>query len=289
MFSCVVKMSAAKDLRTKSGPIYWVKSNWQYAYISKRLIQNIYVVCLITIIGAGLNREPGKSIFKTTFNNAESIALVSAGIIFLLETGDRQKRNQYEAWQVINSAQSQTGSGGRIQALEDLLRDGVDLEGVSASGADLSGINLESGQLSRANLARAHLDGANLKGANLEGARLTFANLEGANLREANLEGAELGEANLQNADLKGANLEGSIFLVTDLRKTRGLNLEALNSPSPPLLCNSPLPSGIEIKGGKDRDCDQMASVLLARYPEIFINLEDAEDFVNEQCEKNWD
>ena len=50
------------------------------------------------------------------------------------EAQDQRKEKHYRAWQIINSAQGKGGSGGRIQALEELNREGVSLDGVNLSG-----------------------------------------------------------------------------------------------------------------------------------------------------------
>ncbi len=58
---------------------------------------------------------------------------------------DRQQRldqAHLTAWQVINSAQGQQASGGRIEALEILSKDGVRLDRLDARGAYLGSINL---------------------------------------------------------------------------------------------------------------------------------------------------
>ena len=179
----------------------------------------IVVLCTSTI-AFWLSEEKPKTLKDAVailFSNAEPIAISSAAFVFILEIPDRKKRDHYEAWQVVNSAIGQTGSGGRIQALEDLCADGVDLEGLAAPNADLSGIDLRDGKLNRANLEKTELDKANLKGAylveaNLEGANLKGAILKGAYLIGANLEGANLEGANLQGANLKGAHLKGANF-----------------------------------------------------------------------------
>ena len=46
------------------------------------------------------------------------------GVIFYYsESGDRRKQRHYQAWQVVNSALGQHGSGGRIEALQELNAD----------------------------------------------------------------------------------------------------------------------------------------------------------------------
>lgn len=116
----------------------------------------------------------------------------------------------YQAWQVINSAQGKGGSGGRIEALGDLLRHNVSLAGINLDGAWLEGVQLPDATLTRgsfqnANLSQANLADANLEGADIRHALLVAANLTGAKLHGANLAGARLSAATLDDADLTDA------------------------------------------------------------------------------------
>lgn len=145
------------------------------------------------------------------------------GVLFAVakywgESGTRQRQAHYQAWQIINVAQGQQGSGGRIEAIQDLHEDHVSLVGLTANGAFLAKIQLENASLDRANLAEADLKEANLRGAslldaNLEGAILRGADLTGANLRFANLEGALLGRSRVEGSDLDGRLSPEFIFL----------------------------------------------------------------------------
>jgi len=163
-----------------------------------------------------------RNVIHILFDRAEPISLIVAVLIFLIEIPDRKKRNQYDAWQVINSAQSQCASGGRIQAIQDLNDAGVSLEGLTVPQADLSRIRLPSGQLSRANFEQAYIDNAELEEAdfsyaNLKRANLTRANLKKANLSGADLSGADLSFATLHNTNLYKANLKGASLTLTEL------------------------------------------------------------------------
>lgn len=120
-----------------------------------------------------------------------------------------RKAANYQAWQVINTAQGKGGSGGRIDALQDLTRAGVSLAGVRLDGAWLEAIQLESAHLERASLRGANLLGAKLRGANLQFADLSGADLTGADLRGAVLKGAILSGTVLGAAELEGAVLAG--------------------------------------------------------------------------------
>lgn len=120
-----------------------------------------------------------------------------------------RKAANYQAWQVVNTAQGKGGSGGRVDALQDLVRNGVSLAGVRLDEAWLEGIRLDGASLPRASLRKAMLQGANLRGANLQDADLSGADLTGADLRGALLKGAKVAGATLATAELEGADLYG--------------------------------------------------------------------------------
>src|ERR1017187_263462 len=111
---------------------------------------------------------------------------VLIGVIFYFsESGDRIKQRHYQAWQVINTAQGKGGSGGRIEALQELNEDKIQLVGVDVSSAFLQGVHLE-----HANLLRADLSAADLRGSDFRFADLTYADMHAANFRGSNLENA---------------------------------------------------------------------------------------------------
>lgn len=115
--------------------------------------------------------------------------------------------SNYQAWLVVNSAQGKGGSGGRIDALANLVRQKQSLAGVNLDGAWLVGVNLRGADLANAslkdaNLQGAILSGANMKSANLDGANFTAAQLDGALLQGAFVVGTRLSAANLTRADL---------------------------------------------------------------------------------------
>lgn len=187
------------------------------------------------------------SFWLSTIASALTIAelLVLLGGVYLLwaRRGERRraeaeaaviarKAANYQAWQVVNSAQGKGGSGGRIDALQDLNANGVSLAGVRLDGAWLEGIQLPSAHLSQASLREVNLCGANLRGANLQLADLTDANLLGADLREAHLKGAILKGAQLGTVDLGGADLR-EIRDWSLIGSVSYLNVEAVrNAPS---------------------------------------------------------
>lgn len=154
-----------------------------------------------------------------------SLSILVGIIFYFSETGDRIKQRHYQAWQVINTAQGKGGSGGRIEALQELNADKVPLVGVNVASAFLQGVHLE-----RANLLRADLSAADLRGSALRRADLTFANLQSTNLRGSDLENATLASANLTDSDLVGSNLTGAKLDNADLSSAdlRNTNLQGI-------------------------------------------------------------
>jgi hypothetical protein len=147
-----------------------------------------------------------------------NFSVLAAVIFYYSESGDRIKQRHYQAWQVINTAQGKGGSGGRIDALQELNADGVALVGVDVSSAFLQGIRLE-----RANLLRSDFSAADLRGSDLRSADFTDADLHSANMRGSNLRGASFRETNMNDVDLWGsdlteAKLDGADLGGADLR-----------------------------------------------------------------------
>jgi len=136
-----------------------------------------------------------------------TFSVLIAVIFYFSESGDRIKQRHYQAWQVINTAQGKGGSGGRIEALQELNADKVPLVGVDVSSAFLQGLNLKG-----ANLMRSDFSSADIREGNLTAVDFTLANLNSANLREAALDHARFQDADLRGADLSGSSLEGVDF-----------------------------------------------------------------------------
>jgi hypothetical protein len=138
---------------------------------------------------------------------------VLIGVIFYFsESGDRVKQRHYQAWQVINTAQGKGGSGGRIEALQELNADKVPLVGVDVSSAFLLGLNLHG-----ADLMRSDFSSADLRNSNLIAVNFSLANLHSANLRDSSLDHAVFAQADLADADLAGCSLVGADFSGTVL------------------------------------------------------------------------
>ncbi len=167
----------------------------------------------------GLRTVPRWSFWlQQTWAGAELLALLFAAYQLWARREERRRAEaeaavvalkgaNYQAWSVVNSAQGKGGSGGRIDALQDLNRNQISLAGVRLDGAWLETIALPGARLRQASLCEANLIGADLQNADLTGADLTDANLTGAKLQGAFLKGANLAGAQLGTADLRGADL----------------------------------------------------------------------------------
>jgi hypothetical protein len=161
-----------------------------------------------------------------------SFSILIAVIFYFSESGDRLKQKHYQAWQVINTAQGKGGSGGRIEALQELDQDGVALIGVDLSGAFLQGVSLPRARLTRANLNAVDARNSNFQNATLTSADLRSGNFRHSNLSQAKLEDADLGEGDFCFADLRGANLAGATLDGADLEKTdlAGIQWQSIKS-----------------------------------------------------------
>jgi hypothetical protein len=155
---------------------------------------------------------------------AGRFSVVVAVVFYIAGRGDRAKAKHYEAWQVINAAAGRPGTGGRIDALQDLSHDGISLAGVDLSGgARLPHLHVPGADLNQAILFRAVMDSSDLRGCKLQGANLSLADLRWADLRDADLTGAVLDSANLYRARLHravlaaGTSLRGCTLAEADL------------------------------------------------------------------------
>lgn len=140
------------------------------------------------------------------------VSIVVVAVVYVLEADDRHRERIYRAWQIVNAAQDTQASGGRVDALEDLVRSGVSLARIKLDRVSLRGVTLNGADLSHAQLGEADLSGAKLRGANLLGADLRQTNLAGADLT-----GARLEVWGWLNNDLRGANLTGATGVTQEM------------------------------------------------------------------------
>jgi Pentapeptide repeats (8 copies) len=144
-----------------------------------------------------INKKPSTTIRSHVTRIILQYGFIAALVQYAFSLPGVERQKYLQAWQVINTANAQTGSGGRIEALEYLNKEkqflftpkcredkNNCLVGIKIQGANLKGVNLES-----ANLTSSELQGTNFEGANLENADFTDANLEGVVFKRAKMGG----------------------------------------------------------------------------------------------------
>jgi hypothetical protein len=146
-----------------------------------------------------------------------SFSVLIAVIFWFADSRHRVQQRHYEAWQVINTAQGKGGSGGRIEALEELNADHVALTGVDVSAAFLQGVHLAGARLARASMGAADLRDSDLDSADLSWGNLHFTNLRESDLRHVQFSHADLTDADLSGSDLTGCTLDGADLSDADL------------------------------------------------------------------------
>ncbi len=174
-----------------------------------------------------------------------SFSILIAVIFYFSESGDRLQQKHYQAWQVINTAQGKGGSGGRIEALQELNADGVPLVGVDVGGAFLQGVRLPGARLVRGNFNAVDARNSDFDNADFNSANLHSGNFRNSNLSKADFEDADLGEgdfcsANLSGADLAGTTLDGADLGNTDLANIKWQDIKSVKGTSLQQVRNAP-------------------------------------------------
>lgn len=184
--------------------------------------------------------------FLEVLEYLSSLSVLVAVIFYFSESPDRAKQKHYQAWQVVNTAQGKGGSGGRIEALQELNADRVPLVGVDVSGAFLQGINLPAAHLLRSNFSSADLRQGNFRAADFTDSDLRSANFREGNLSNAVFHGADMSDtdftrANLSHADLSAANLDNSDMYGADLTDMNWQEIASIKGASLEGVQNAPL------------------------------------------------
>jgi len=174
-----------------------------------------------------------------------SFSILIAVIFYFSESGDRLKQKHYQAWQVINTAQDKGGSGGRIEALQELDEDGVPLVGVDLSGAFLQGIRLPRAKMVRSNLdavdaRNSDFHGADFMASSLHAGNFRNGNLSRANFQDADLSGGDFCSANFSGASFDGATLDSADLGHTDLRGIKWQKIKSLKGATLQRVRNAP-------------------------------------------------
>jgi hypothetical protein len=163
------------------------------------------------------------------------------------EVPKRQQQNYFQAWQLINTASTQPGQGGRVQALEYINKDKPwwivppFLKFVPKCKKEKENECLVGVKIEKANLNGVDLEGANLTSSEFGGTSFRDANLKGVIFKDAEFAFIDKDDNNKKKfANFKGANLENA-----DLSNADDFD------PSGAILCNTTMPD----KTKQNRDC----------------------------------
>src|SRR3954469_23380369 len=140
-----------------------------------------------------------------------SLSILVAVFFYFHDSENRVKLRHYQAWQVINTAQGKGGSGGRIEALQELNEDRIPLVGVDVSGAFLQGVHLKDAHLLRSDFSAADVRNSDFSSADLQDSNLQSANFRQSKFRNASLQGTRLTDGDLEGADLSSTDLSDAI------------------------------------------------------------------------------
>jgi hypothetical protein len=227
-------------------------------------------------------RRLRRSVLLELVELGASLSILFAGASYFLTRNavreEQRKERHYQAWQVLSTAQGKTGNGGRIEAMQELLADGVPLIAVDVHGATLLAVKLPGAELFSANLDSAILFAANLRGAALGSASLRGAELISADLGGAMLAGANLGGANLMCADLSRARVSGADFTDAllyqadlagirdwhEIQGLRGANLVQVRHAPPGFMRWAVDSMGAVQEEMEEYDCEAQKSAFLA-------------------------
>ncbi|MEB3170675.1 MAG: pentapeptide repeat-containing protein [Synechococcaceae cyanobacterium] len=190
------------------------------------LVVNSYATCRNNRWAQGCLWRDAEALISV--GNVESLSIVTAAFLYVLEGHKRRQRDNLEAFELLNTCNA---SGvpwliGRIHALEILNSAGLPLDGQQLAGYDLHNLQAPHGHWHGVNLQNTVLRNANLAGTDLTG-----SNLRGADLRGADLRGAILDQVNLEGALLEGAQVDATALQAARHSRQPGTATHPLNRP----------------------------------------------------------
>ena len=134
---------------------------------------------------------------------------------------EARKSRQYVAWQTINSAVGKPGDAGRANALQDLSKDGVRMDGISLSGhvVLLGPLNLSNAKMARADFSDAEIEKVNLADAELmmsrwDNTKSIYCDFRGASFWTVAFKNTTFSFCDFGNSG-EGKNQRPAVFLVT--------------------------------------------------------------------------
>ena len=172
-----------------------------------------------------LDRQPIFGILDKLGKLSILVAVLGTAFSYQKEKENARRAKHYQAWQLINQAAGTTGNGGRVEAIADLIRDGVSLRGVNLENAWLLYADFTKGDFGNGNFAGAKLIALDFHEANLGHSNLQRSVLADVNFQQSDLEGANLSDATLLRVDLAGANIKNA-----NLSRIKGVDCSLLKA-----------------------------------------------------------
>jgi uncharacterized protein YjbI with pentapeptide repeats len=188
-----------------------------------------------------LKKTPPSILLSCIWKNFISLSFLGTAAVFVWNTPVREQQKYFQAWQVINTAQNQSGTGGRNEALNYLN-----------GGETIPFLNWAAPQCKKNNTCLVGIkitkagEEANLNNIDLENANLQASVFSGTSFRGAKLKFAKFIDADLTGAVFKGADLKGVVFTGADLTgadftKVKNLDDKSFENTS---FCRKTMPNG---------------------------------------------
>lgn len=178
------------------------------------------------LIGQG-TRQTWKSVSRVA-EILGKLTIFVAIATWIFEIPDRAKEKHYRAWGIIYAGMGKRGNGGRVDALQDLNKDHVDLDGVDLRNAYLGQVQLPNAWIQNANFENAYLGQANFSHSRAPAAgfisKTSFvrADLWAANFRNVDFVDNDFSFANLSNAGFEDATfMRGVRMKHVEINNTR--------------------------------------------------------------------
>ena len=147
---------------------YWL-SRWAFLEVLEYLGKLSLLVALVVWVYPGCQER------KQAAENSKQAA------------ADARKSRHYVAWQTINSALGKPGNAGRVDALQDLNQDGIQLDGISLSGnvVLVGPLNLTNASMTHADFSDGTYEKVNFSRANLYSSKWSNVLCDGCNFQGA--------------------------------------------------------------------------------------------------------
>jgi hypothetical protein len=142
---------------------------------------------------------------------AGKLTVLVALIFWIAEIPDRRKAAIQTAWTVVTSK-----GGGRKEALQYLISEKVDLDGLNGENGYFEGISMKGLQAHWSNIQDADFSNADLEGTDFEGSKIIATKFLKSNLTNANFRNTWVHVSDpitqFDGATIDGADFRGVLF-----------------------------------------------------------------------------